>query len=338
MGVRRPDRGRRRHRPDLHPAGPGPGRGLLVRPAGAGGHLRPGRGVRPGAVGAGDPRRPVQPPHQRAGHLHPAGHRVPVPAPGRAARPAGPRRRRPDQGTAGQAGGPGLARLLRAARRQERDLVPDRQGRRLLPRGVRRDAGQRRPDRRSGGLARRDRPVPGRGGAARLGAGRDGLQRARRRGVVPRGRPDRARTRRRGHRQHGRLQPVRAADAERQADGQPGGQARLRGRGPPGGRHTAGRTRRHHQGRRLLARQPDRARLLDGARPDRHARRRGVRARHRDRGRGRPRRAAARPVGPRRPVPRPDAAGQGRPARAERLPDRGDHQGRLRRSASSASR
>ena len=199
--------------------------------------------------------------------------------------PAGPRRRRPDQGTAGQAGGPGLARLLRAARRQERDLVPDRQGRRLLPRGVRRDAGQRRPDRRSGGLARRDRPVPGRGGAARLGAGRDGLQRARRRGVVPRGRPDRARTRRRGHRQHGRLQPVRAADAERQADGQPGGQARLRGRGPPGGRHTAGRTRRHHQGRRLLARQPDRARLLDGARPDRHARRRGVRARHRDRGR-----------------------------------------------------
>src|SRR6185503_860439 len=86
MGVRRPDRGRRRHRPDLHPAGQGPGRGLLVRPAGARGHLRPGRGVRPGAVGAGDPRRPVQPPHHRAGHLYPAGHRVPVPAPGRAAR------------------------------------------------------------------------------------------------------------------------------------------------------------------------------------------------------------------------------------------------------------
>ena len=34
------------------------------------------------------------------------------------------------------------------------------------------------------------------------------------------------------------------------------------------------------------------------------------------------------PWGARRPVPRPDAAGQGRPARAERLPDRGDHQGR----------
>jgi lysyl-tRNA synthetase class 2 len=57
------------------------------------------------------------------------------------------------------------------------------------------------------------------------------------------------------------------------------------------------------KGRRLLARQPDRARLLDGARPDRHARRRGVRARHRDRGRRRPRRAAARPVGPRRACP-----------------------------------
>ena len=134
-------------------------------------------------------------------------------------------------------------------------------------------------------------------GAARLGAGRDGLQRARRRGVVPRGRPDRARARRRGDRERGRLQPVRPADAERQADGQPGGQARLRRRGPPGGRHPPGRARRHHQGRRFLARQPHRARLLDGPRPDRHARRRGLRARHRDRGRGRPRRAAAGALG-----------------------------------------
>ena len=36
------------------------------------------------------------------------------------------------------------------------------------------------------------------------------------------------------------------------------------------------------------------------------------------------------PWGERRPLARPDAAGQGRPAGAERLPDRGDHQGRLR--------
>ena len=160
----RPGGGRHRHRPDLHPAGPGPGRGLLVRPAGGGGHHRPGRGVRAGAVGAGDPRRPVQHPHQRARHLHPAGRRVPVPPPGRAAGQAGPCRRRTGAGTAGQAGGPGLARLLRAARRQERDLVADRQGLHLLPGRVRGDAGQRRPDRRPGGLARRDRPVPRGGG------------------------------------------------------------------------------------------------------------------------------------------------------------------------------
>ena len=66
VGVRRPDRGGRRHRPDLHPAGPGAGGGLLAGPAGGGGHHRPGRGVRTGSVGAGGPRRPVQHPHQRA--------------------------------------------------------------------------------------------------------------------------------------------------------------------------------------------------------------------------------------------------------------------------------
>ena len=53
----------------------------------------------PGAVGAGDPRRPVQHPHQRARHLHPAGHRLPVPAPGRAAGPAERRRTRAGSGT-----------------------------------------------------------------------------------------------------------------------------------------------------------------------------------------------------------------------------------------------
>ena len=54
-----------------------------------------------------------------------------------------------DPRAARQARRQGLARLLRAARRQERDLVAVRQGGRLLPRGVRRDARRRRPDRRS---------------------------------------------------------------------------------------------------------------------------------------------------------------------------------------------
>ena len=130
--------------------------------------------------------------------------------------------------------------------------------------------------------------------------------------------------------ERGRLQPVRPVHAERQADGQPGGQERLRGRGPPGGGHPAAGNRRHRAGRRFLARQPDRARLLDGPGPDRRPRRRELRAGHGHRERGRPGRAAAGPVGHRRPVPRPHAPGQGRPARPERLPDRGDDQGRRR--------
>ena len=47
---------------------------------------------------------------------------------------------------------------------------------------------------------------------------------------------------------------------------------------------------------------------------------------------------ALRAVGQRRPVARPDAARQDRAGRAERLPDRGGHQGRARRSASSGCR
>ena len=81
---------------------------------------------------------------------------------------------------------------------------------------------------------------------------------------------------------------------------------------------------------RLLAGRPHRARLLDGPGPDRRARRRGLRARHRDRGRGAARGAPLRAVGGRRAVAGPDAAGPGRPARPERLPHRGDHQGRPR--------
>ena len=138
-----------------------------------------------------------------------------------------------------QARRPGLARLLRAARRQERDLVAVGQVGYLLPGGGRRDARLRRPARRPRGLAGRHRRVPRRGGAARLAARGDGLQRARRRGVVPGGRPDRAGARRRGDRQRRGLQPLRPLDAQRQADGQPRRQERLHRGGPPGRRHTA---------------------------------------------------------------------------------------------------
>ncbi len=64
--------------------------------------------------------------------------------------------------------------------------------------------------------------------------------------------------------------------------------------------------------------------------PDRRPRRRELRARHGHRERRGPGRAAAGPVGRRRPVPGPHAPGQGRPARAERLPHRGGDQGRPR--------
>jgi len=63
----------------------------------------------------------------------------------------------------------------------------------LLPRGGRRDARGRRPARRPGGVARRHRRVPLRGGPARVAARGDGLQRTRRGSVVPGRRPDRAR-------------------------------------------------------------------------------------------------------------------------------------------------
>src|SRR5580704_12141182 len=148
--------------------------------------------------------------------------------------------------------------------------------------------------------------------------------------MVPRGQPDRPGARRRGHRERGRLQPVRPHHAERPADGQPGVQERLRGRGPAGGGHPAAGDRRHPGGRRLLARHPDRARLLDGPGADRRPRRPELRARHGHRERRGPGRAAAGPLGRRRLVPGPHAPGQGRPAGPERLPHRGDDQGRPR--------
>jgi lysyl-tRNA synthetase class 2 len=92
----------------------------------------------------------------------------------------------------GQARRPGLPRLLRPARRQERDLVALGQGRHLLPRRGRGDARLGRPARRPGGMARRHRRVHGRGGPARLAARGDGVQRAGGRGVVQGRRPGRA--------------------------------------------------------------------------------------------------------------------------------------------------
>ena len=201
-----------------------------------------------------------------------------------------------------------------------------------------RDAGLRRSARRPRGVARRHRRVPGRCGPARVASGRHGVQRARRRGVVQGGRPVRPRARRRGDRQRRRLQPVGSLHAERQADGQPGDQERLQGRGPPGRRHTEAGARPDHQRGRPLAGQPHRAGILDGARPPRRPRRRQLRAGDRGGERRAPGRAPVRALGPRRPLARPHAAGQERPGGPQRLPDRGVDQGRARARRSSACR
>ena len=82
----------------------------------------------------------------------------------------------------------------------------------------------RRPDRRPGGVAGRHRRVPHRGGAARVAARGDGVQRARRRGVVPGRRPDRSGARRRGDRQRRGVQPrpgARCATSGRWSTGSP---------------------------------------------------------------------------------------------------------------------
>ena len=171
---------------------------------------------------------------------------------------------------AGQAGRARLARLLRAAPRQGRDLVADRQGGGHLPRGRRRLAGLRRPDRRPRGVARRHRAVAGRGPRARLDPG---------------GRPGRAR--RRGRSTPGTAwTPWRLGDeaiveiAEFTLEGramrdrapgvQPGQAGRVHGADPPP---------RGHPGRgdgtnccarpTTVARRRHRTRLLHGARPTR---------------------------------------------------------------------
>ncbi len=106
--------------------------------------------------------------------------------------------------------------------------------------------------------------------------GGDRVQRARRRDLVPGGRADRAGARRRGHRQRRRLHAAGPVHAQRPADGDPGLPARLRGRDPPDGRHPPGGDRLADHAGRLLAREPDRAGLLHGARPGRGRRRRAT--------------------------------------------------------------
>ena len=142
VGVLRPGRGRRGHRPHLHPAGQGPGAGLLAVAADRARGLRPGRCVRAGPVRARVAQRPVLPADRLPRAVHRDRDGVPVlpagPARG-AARPAG---RGPGPRAAVQAGLPGLARLLHAAQRQERHLVADRQVVHRLPGGVRGDAGR----------------------------------------------------------------------------------------------------------------------------------------------------------------------------------------------------
>jgi lysyl-tRNA synthetase class 2 len=78
-----------------------------------------------------------------AGVLHVHHDRLPVPADRPAARPAERQGRRRDQGAAGTLRRSGLPGLLRAAQRQERDLVGEREVLHRLPGDVGRDARQR---------------------------------------------------------------------------------------------------------------------------------------------------------------------------------------------------
>ncbi len=80
-------------------------------------------------------------------------------------------------GPARQVRGPRFARLLRAAPREERGVVAEREGGRRLPGGRRGLPGLRRSDRGPRGLAGRHRALAGRGARARLDPGGDGRER-----------------------------------------------------------------------------------------------------------------------------------------------------------------
>ncbi len=149
-----------------------------------GGAARPGRARRAGAV--------HHPAYGRSGVFLLAwpwgAHRGDDPLSGAAPGPA--RLRFEPRAGAGGARTPQAVRcarlpgLLRAAPRQERDLLRVGEGRDLLPGGGRRHAGQRRSARRRRGLARGDQGVHGQGTQARMGTGRDRMQSDRRQGLV----------------------------------------------------------------------------------------------------------------------------------------------------------
>ena len=105
--------------------------------------------------------------------VHPGGRGLHVPAAGRAGRAAcrrpTPTRIRELLARHGDQDSLGYFALRE---RQEHHLVAVRQGLHRLPGAVRRDARQRRPDRRPRGVAGRHPHVPGRGGPARVGARR----------------------------------------------------------------------------------------------------------------------------------------------------------------------
>ena len=193
---------------------------------------------------------------------------------------------------------------------------PDRQVGGHLPGGQRREPGQRRPDRRPGGVGPAIdawlRPGP----RVRVDARRDGRERAG--AIAPtHRRAPRSSTRRRGDprrrgssRWTGRdMRPVRQAVNRVERAGYTAAR-------PPARRHPAEEMRESSRAGRRLARHRDRARLLDGAgparRPGRRALRAGRGARRPGHGRGD---AVVQPVGRARALARPDAP---RPRRRQR--------------------
>ncbi len=200
-----------------------------------------------------------------------------------------------------------LPRLLRHPAGQGRGVRAQRPRGHHLPRRGRRVPGQRRPGRRSEGVAAGDRGVAAAVPGVRLGAGRDGRQFGCGRGV-PRGRTQRAAARRRGDPASRRLPAVGPRHARRAAGGDAGAARRADGADPAAPRHLRRRDGRGDQAGRRLARHRDRARLLDGAGPARRSRRRRLPAGRGGAGPGERRRdAVAGAVGHQRGVAGPDA-------------------------------
>ena len=129
-----------------------------------------------------------------------------------------------------------LAGLLRHPPRQVGGVRAQRPRRHHLPRRGRRLPGQRRPDRRSAGLAAGHRRLAGAVPELRLGARRDGRQFDGRPGLS-RGRPQRAGARRRGDPATPTVPAVRPGHARGPPGGHPGPPGRADGADPPAPRH-----------------------------------------------------------------------------------------------------